>query len=481
MMTIKETYEAREFKTVTEVSGPLMFVDLKGMGGVSYGEMVEIQTTKGERRRGQVLDVSKDLAVIQCFEGTAGLETKDTICRFLGETMQIGVSKEMLGRVFNGRGTPTDGGGDIVPEKILDVNGSPINPSARQYPNEFIETGISTIDTLLTLVRGQKLPLFSGSGLPHNMLAAQIARQAKVLGTEEEFAVIFSAMGITADEARFFRDDFEETGALDKVVLFLNLADDPAIERLLTPRLALTTAEHLAYELGYHVLVILTDITAYAESLREVAAARSEVPSRRGYPGYMYSDFSTIYERAGRIFNKKGSITQLPILTLPNYDITHPVPDLTGYITEGQVFIDVGLNRKGLYPPINPLPSLSRLMKDTIGKGSTRDDHKYVADQLYALYATGRDLRDLVAVVGDESLTDTDKKILEFAILFEQKFINQDYHEDRSIFESLDIGWELLSVFDDPYRTLKRIPAEYIDKFHPDKRDKKVNFNSVDV
>ena len=481
MMTIKETYEAREFKTVTEVSGPLMFVDLKGMGGVSYGEMVEIQTTAGERRRGQVLDVSKELAVIQCFEGTSGLETKDTVCRFLGETMRIGVSQEMLGRVFNGRGIPIDGGGDIVPDKILDVNGAPINPSARQYPKEFIETGVSTIDTLLTLVRGQKLPLFSGSGLPHNMLAAQIARQAKVLGTDEEFAVIFSAMGITADEARFFRDDFEETGALDKVVLFLNLADDPAIERLLTPRLALTTAEHLAYELGYHVLVILTDITAYAESLREVAAARSEVPSRRGYPGYMYSDFSTIYERAGRIFDKKGSITQLPILTLPNYDITHPVPDLTGYITEGQVFVDVGLNRKGLYPPINPLPSLSRLMKDTIGKGSTRDDHKYVADQLYALYATGRDLRDLVAVVGDESLTDTDKKILEFAVLFEQKFINQDYHEDRSIFESLDIGWELLRVFDDPYRVLKRIPAEYIDKFHPDKRDKKVDFNSVDV
>ncbi len=481
MMTIKETYEAREFKTVTEVSGPLMFVDLKGKGGVSYGEIAEITTTTGERRRGQVLDVSKDLAVIQCFEGTSGLETKDTSCRFLGETMKIGVSQEMLGRVFNGRGVPIDGGGDIVPEKILDVNGAPINPSARQYPKEFIETGISTIDTLLTLVRGQKLPLFSGSGLPHNMLAAQIARQAKVLGTDEEFAVIFSAMGITADEARFFRDDFEATGALDKVVLFLNLADDPAIERLLTPRLALTAAEYLAYELGYHVLVILTDITAYAESLREVAAARSEVPSRRGYPGYMYSDFSTIYERAGRIFDRKGSITQLPILTLPNYDITHPVPDLTGYITEGQVFIDVGLNRKGLYPPINPLPSLSRLMKDTIGKGSTRDDHKYVADQLYALYATGRDLRDLVTVVGDESLTETDKKILEFAILFEQKFINQDYHEDRSIFESLDIGWELLSVFDDPYRVLKRIPAEYIDKFHPDKRDKKANFNSVDI
>ena len=481
MMTVKEQFDAREFQTVTEVSGPLMFVDLKGMGGVSYGEIVEITTTSGERRRGQVLDISKNLAVIQCFEGTSGLETKDTICRFLGDTMKIGVSREMLGRVFNGRGEPIDGGGGIIPEKILDVTGSPINPSARRYPKEFIQTGISTIDTLLTLVRGQKLPLFSGSGLPHNMLAAQIARQAKVLGTEEEFAVIFCAMGITADEARFFRDDFEETGALDRVALFLNLADDPAIERLLTPRLALTAAEHLAYEHDYHVLVILTDITAYAESLREVAAARSEVPSRRGYPGYMYSDFSTIYERAGRIHEKLGSITQIPILTLPNYDITHPCPDLTGYITEGQVYVDIGLNRKGLYPPINPLPSLSRLMKDTIGKGSTRDDHKYVADQLYALYATGRDLRDLVAVVGDESLTDTDKKVLEFADLFEEKFINQDYHEDRSIFESLDIGWELVSIFDNPYRVLKRIPSEYIDKFHPEKRDEKKDFNSVDI
>jgi V/A-type H+-transporting ATPase subunit B len=481
MMTVKEQFDAREFQTVTEVSGPLMFVDLKGMGGVSYGEIAEITTTSGERRRGQVLDISKNLAVIQCFEGTSGLETKDTICRFLGETMKIGVSREMLGRVFNGRGEPIDGGGGIVPEKILDVTGSPINPSARRYPKEFIQTGISTIDTLLTLVRGQKLPLFSGSGLPHNMLAAQIARQAKVLGTEEEFAVIFCAMGITADEARFFRDDFEETGALDRVALFLNLADDPAIERLLTPRLALTVAEHLAYEHDYHVLVILTDITAYAESLREVAAARSEVPSRRGYPGYMYSDFSTIYERAGRIRDKLGSITQIPILTLPNYDITHPVPDLTGYITEGQVYVDIGLNRKGIFPPINPLPSLSRLMKDTIGKGSTRDDHKYVADQLYALYATGRDLRDLVAVVGDESLTETDKKVLEFAELFEEKFINQGYHEDRSIFQSLDIGWDLVSIFDDPHRVLKRIPSEYIDKFHPEKRDEKIDFNSVDI
>ena len=480
-MTVKEKYEAREFQTVIEVSGPLLFVDLKGMGGVSYGEIVEITTTTGERRRGQVLDVSKNLAVIQCFEGTAGLETKDTTCRFLGETMKIGVSSEMLGRVFNGRGEVIDGGGDIVPDKILDVTGSPINPSARQYPKEFIETGISTIDTLLTLVRGQKLPLFSGSGLPHNMLAAQIARQAKVLGTEEEFAVIFSAMGITADEARFFRDDFEQTGALDRVVLFLNLADDPAIERILTPRLALTAAEHLAYDHDYHVLVILTDITAYAESLREVAAARSEVPSRRGYPGYMYSDFSTIYERAGRIHGKKGSITQIPILTLPNYDITHPVPDLTGYITEGQIYVDIGLNRKGLYPPINPLPSLSRLMKDTIGKGSTRSDHKYVQDQLYALYATGRDLRDLVAVVGDESLSDIDKKILEFADQFEQKFINQDYYKDRSIFESLDIGWELLGIFDDPYRVLKRIPSEVIDKFHLDKRDEKTDFKTVNI
>jgi len=478
---LEERFEAREFQTVTEVSGPLMFVDLKGMGGVSYAEIVEITTTTGEKRRGQVLDVSKNLAIIQCFEGTSGLETKDTTVRFLGETMKIGVGREMLGRVFNGRGEPIDGGGGVIPEKILDVTGSPINPSARRYPNEFIQTGISTIDTLLTLVRGQKLPLFSGSGLPHNMLAAQIARQARVLGAEEEFAVIFSAMGITADEARFFRDDFEETGALDRVVLFLNLADDPAIERLLTPRLALTVAEHLAYDHDYHVLVILTDITAYAESLREVAAARSEVPSRRGYPGYMYSDFSTIYERAGRIHGKSGSITQIPILTLPNYDITHPVPDLTGYITEGQVYVDIGLSRKGLYPPINPLPSLSRLMKDTIGKGSTRDDHKYVADQLYALYATGRDLRDLVTVVGDESLTETDKRILEFADLFEERFVNQDYHEDRTIFQSLDIGWDMVSIFDDPYRVLKRIPAEYIDKFHPEKRDKSTNFNSVDV
>lgn len=480
-MTTEKSFETREFKTVTEVSGPLLFVDLHEKGGVSYGEIAEIETVTGERRKGQVLDVSNKLAILQVFEGTSGLETKNTSVRFLGKTMEIGVSKDMLGRIFNGRGELIDGGGSIIPEKILDITGSPINPSARQYPKEFIQTGISTIDTLLTLVRGQKLPLFSGSGLPHNMLAAQIARQAKVLKAEEEFAVVFVAMGITADEARFFREDFEATGALERAVLFLNLADDPAIERILTPRLALTTAEHLAFDHGYQVLVILTDITSYAESLREIAAARSEVPSRRGYPGYMYSDFSTIYERAGRIHGKEGSITQIPILTLPNYDITHPVPDLTGYITEGQIYVDVGLNRKGLYPPINPLPSLSRLMKDTIGKGSTRDDHKYVQDQLYALYATGRDLRDLVAVVGDESLTETDKQILKFAELFEDKFINQDYYENRTIFQSLDLGWELLSIFRDPYKVLKRIPAETIDKFHPEKRDQKVDFNSVDV
>ncbi|MBA7499869.1 V-type sodium ATPase subunit B [subsurface metagenome] len=480
-MTTEKSFETREFKTVTEVSGPLLFVDLHEKGGVSYGEIAEIETVTGERRKGQVLDVSNKLAILQVFEGTSGLETKNTSVRFLGKTMEIGVSKDMLGRIFNGRGELIDGGGSIIPEKILDITGSPINPSARQYPKEFIQTGISTIDTLLTLVRGQKLPLFSGSGLPHNMLAAQIARQAKVLKAEEEFAVVFVAMGITADEARFFREDFEATGALERAVLFLNLADNPAIERILTPRLALTTAEHLAFDHGYQVLVILTDITSYAESLREIAAARSEVPSRRGYPGYMYSDFSTIYERAGRIHGREGSITQIPILTLPNYDITHPVPDLTGYITEGQIYVDVGLNRKGLYPPINPLPSLSRLMKDTIGKGSTRDDHKYVQDQLYALYATGRDLRDLVAVVGDESLTETDKQILKFAELFEDKFINQDYYENRTIFQSLDLGWELLSIFKDPYKVLKRIPAETIDKFHPEKRDQKVDFNSVDV
>lgn len=480
-MKVEETFEAREFKTVTEVSGPLLFVDLKGKGGVSYGEIVEIETVDGRRRRGQVLDVSHKLAVIQVFEGTSGLETKDTMVRFLGRTMTIGVSKDMLGRTFNGRGDPIDGGGDIIPEKVLDVTGAPINPAAREYPREFIQTGISTIDTLLTLVRGQKLPLFSGSGLPHNRIAAQIARQSKVLGTEEPFAVVFAAMGITADEARFFREDFEQTGALDRVVLFLNLAEDPAVERLLTPRLALTTAEHLAFDHDYHVLVILTDITAYAEALREIGAARNEVPGRRGYPGYMYSDFATIYERAGRIKGKKGSITQIPILSLPNYDITHPIPDLTGYITEGQIYIDLNLYRKGIYPPINPLPSLSRLMKDTIGKGSTRSDHKYVQDQLYALYAAGKDLRDLVAVVGDESLTDIDKKTLEFADLFEKKFITQDYFEDRSIFESLDIGWELLSIFENPERVLKRIPKEVIDKFHPARRDKKTNFRTTDI
>lgn len=395
--------------------------------------------------------------------------------------MEFGVSHEILGRVFSGRGITIDGGGPVAVEKILDINGAPINPSAREYPKEFIQTGISTIDTLLTLVRGQKLPLFSGSGLPHNRIAAQIARQAKVLGEEENFAVVFCAMGLTADEARFFRDDFESTGALERTVLFLNLADDPAVERLLTPRIALTAAEYLAFEKGYQVLVILTDMTTYAEALREIGAARNEVPGRRGYPGYLYSDFATIYERAGKIRGKKGSITQIPILTMPNFDITHPVPDLTGYITEGQIYIDVGLNRKGLYPPINPLPSLSRLMKECIGINSTRSDHKYVADQLYALYADGRDLRDLVAVVGSESLSDLDRKTLQFADLFEEKFINQDYHEDRTIFESLDLGWELLSIFDDPERVLKRIPIEVIKKFHPKFRDKNIDFNRTDI
>ncbi|UJG42498.1 MAG: V-type ATP synthase subunit B [Candidatus Heimdallarchaeum endolithica] len=471
----------REFQTVQQVSGPLLFVDLRNKGGVSYGEIVEIETVDGEKRNGQVLEVSQNLAVVQVFEGTRGLETDKTRVRFLGRTMEFGVSHEILGRVFSGRGITIDGGGPVAMEKILDINGAPINPSAREYPKEFIQTGISTIDTLLTLVRGQKLPLFSGSGLPHNRIAAQIARQAKVLGEEEDFAVVFCAMGLTADEARFFRDDFESTGALERTVLFLNLADDPAVERLLTPRIALTAAEYLAFEKGYQVLVILTDMTTYAEALREIGAARNEVPGRRGYPGYLYSDFATIYERAGKIRGKKGSITQIPILTMPNFDITHPVPDLTGYITEGQIYIDVGLNRKGLYPPINPLPSLSRLMKECIGINSTRSDHKYVADQLYALYADGRDLRDLVAVVGSESLSDLDRKTLQFADLFEEKFINQDYHEDRTIFESLDIGWELLSIFDDPERVLKRIPVEVIKKFHPRFRDTTIDYNRTDI
>ena len=455
--------KTREYTTVTEVTGPLMVVD--GVEGVGYNEIVEIETPAGEHRQGQVLEVQKDVAVIQVFEGTSDLNTKNTKTRFTGDTAKIGVSKEMMGRIFNGTGKPIDGGPEIIPEKELDINGSPMNPASREFPEEFIQTGISTIDGMNTLVRGQKLPIFSGSGLPHNDLAAQIARQAKVLGGESEFAVIFAAMGITHEDAYFFMRDFERTGALEKVTVFMNLADDPAIERILTPKMALTTAEYLAFEKNMQVLVILTDITNYCEALREISAARDEVPGRRGYPGYMYTDLAGMYERAGRIQGKEGSITQMPILVMPQDDITHPIPDLTGYITEGQIVLSRNLHRKGIYPPVDPLPSLSRLMSGGIGEGKTRADQSGVSDQLYSAYAEGRELRDLVAVVGEEALTERDQKFLEFADNFENQFITQSKDEDRGIEETLDLGWKLLSIL--PRNQLKRVKDEFIDQYLP--------------
>ena len=456
--------KTKEYTTVTEVTGPLMVVE--GVEGVAYDEIVEIETPSGEHRQGQVLEVKEDVAVIQVFEGTTDLNTKNTKTRFTGETAKIGVSQEMMGRIFNGTGQPIDGGPEIIPEKELDINGSPMNPASREYPEEFIQTGISTIDGMNTLVRGQKLPIFSGSGLPHNDLAAQIARQAKVLGGDSEFAVIFAAMGITHEEANFFMRDFERTGALEKVTVFMNLAYDPAIERILTPKMALTTAEYLAFEKNMQVLVILTDLTNYCEALREISAARNEVPGRRGYPGYMYTDLAGIYERAGRIGGKEGSITQMPILIMPQDDITHPIPDLTGYITEGQIVLNRNLHRKGIYPPVDPLPSLSRLMSGGIGEGKTRPDHSGVSDQLYSAYAEGRELRDLVAVVGEEALTERDQKFLEFADKFETEFITQAVDEDRSIGETLDLGWKLLSIL--PKTELKRVKDEFIEQYLPE-------------
>ncbi|MDR2967406.1 MAG: ATP synthase subunit B [Methanobacteriaceae archaeon] len=455
--------KTREYTTVTEVSGPLMIVE--GVEGVAYSEIVEIETPDGENRRGQVLEVKRDIAVIQVFEGTSDLNTKTTKTRFTGETAKIGVSLDMLGRIFDGTGKPMDGGPEIIPEKELDINGSPMNPSAREFPAEFIQTGISTIDGMNTLVRGQKLPIFSGSGLPHNELAAQIARQAKVIGEDTEFAVIFAAMGITHEEANYFMNDFERTGALERVTVFMNLADDPAIERILTPKMALTTAEYLAFEHNMHVLVILTDLTNYCEALREISAARDEVPGRRGYPGYMYTDLAGIYERAGRIAGQEGSITQMPILVMPQDDITHPIPDLTGYITEGQIVLSRDIHRKGIYPPVDVLPSLSRLMSGGIGEERTREDHSGVSDQLYSAYAEGRDLRDLVAVVGEEALTERDQKFLQFADEFEKQFITQARDEDRTIIETLDLGWKLLSLL--PKSELKRVREEHIPKYLP--------------
>lgn len=450
----------KQYQTISYVTGPLVFIE--NVRGVSYNEMVRLILPDGSQKTGQVLECTENYAVIQVFEGTSGIDTKATRVIFEEEVARINVSEEMLGRIFNGRGEPIDGGPEIVPKARLEITGAPINPFARAQPSDFIQTGISAIDGLNTLVRGQKLPIFSGAGLPANELVAQIIRQATVRGGEE-FAIVFGAMGITSREASFFKREFQTTGAINKVVFFLNLADDPTVERLLTPRAALTVAEYLAFEKDMHVLVILSDMTNYCEALREISTAREEVPGRRGYPGYMYTDLATIYERAGRIKGKHGSITQLVILTMPDDDITHPIPDLTGYITEGQIVLSRHLHRRGIYPPIDVLPSLSRLMNLGIGPGKTREDHRGVADQLYASYAEGRDLRRLVSIIGEEALTETDRKYLKFADEFEEVFIGQGT-ENRTIERTLEIGWELLSML--PKSDLKRIKREFIEKYY---------------
>jgi len=466
----------KEYKTITEISGPLVFADIDEP--VGYDEMVEIETPNGDVRRGQVLESTSEFVAIQVFEGTSGID-RDSSVRFLGETLQMPLTEELLGRVLSGSGEPIDGGPEIEPDEEREIVGAAINPTAREYPQEFIQTGVSAIDGMNTLIRGQKLPIFSGSGLPHNDLALQIARQASVPEEEEgedeegsEFAVIFGAMGITQEEANEFMDDFERTGALERSVVFMNLADDPAVERTVTPRMALTTAEYLAFEEDYHVLVILTDMTNYCEALREIGAAREEVPGRRGYPGYMYTDLAQLYERAGRIEGREGSVTQIPILTMPGDDDTHPIPDLTGYITEGQIYIDRDLNSQGIEPPVNVLPSLSRLMDDGIGEGFTREDHADVSDQAYAAYAEGEDLRDLVNIVGREALSELDNKYLDFADAFEETFVQQGHDTNRSVDETLDIGWELLSGL--PKEALNRIDEDLIEEYYVEDESEEV-------
>lgn len=456
-----------EYKTTTEVTGPLLIVE--GVEGVGFDELVEVEMASGELRRGKVLEVNKDRAVIQMFEGTSGLNIPDTKVRFQGDVLKLAVSGDLLGRTFSGSGKPLDDQPEIVPDELRDINGSPINPAARAYPNDFIQTGISTIDGMNTLVLGQKLPIFSGSGLPHSRLAAQIARQATVPSASKssqgdiQFAVVFAAMGITFEEAEFFINDFTTRGAIEHSVLFINLADDPAVERIATPRMALTAAEYLAYTRHMHVLVIMTDMTKYAEALREVSSARKEVPGRRGYPGYLYSDLATLYERAGRIQGEEGSITQLPILSMPEDDKTHPIPDLTGYITEGQIVLARDLHQKGIYPPVQVLGSLSRLMPKGIGKGKTREDHSGVANQLFASYARGQEVRELATILGEGSLTETDKKYLEFVRGFEDTFVRQGADENRTIEETLSIGWKLLSIL--PKSELKRLKPEQIEQY----------------
>lgn len=455
----------KEYMTISDVMGPLIVVEQ--VEEVHYDELVEVQMASGEIRRGRVLEASHGRALVQLFEGTRGLDIKKSKVRFLGKVIEIGVSLDMLGRVFDGSGRPIDKGPKIIPEARLDIEGNPINPCSRAYPSEFIQTGISAIDCMNPLVRGQKLPIFSGAGLPHPQMAAQIARQAKVLGAEEKFAVVFAAMGITFEEADYFISDFRKTGAIERAVLFMNLADDPVIERIATPRMALTVAEFLAFEKGMHVLVILTDMTNYCEALREISAARKEVPGRRGYPGYMYTDLASIYERAGRIMDKPGSITQMPILTMPEDDKTHPIPDLTGYITEGQIILSRDLHNKGIYPPINVSLSLSRLKDKGIGEGKTREDHAGVLNQLSAAYDRGKEARELAVVLGEAALTPLDKKYLKFAEAFENRFVRQGDHENRSIVETLDLGWELMTLI--PRGELKRLKDEHIERYLPAK------------
>jgi V/A-type H+-transporting ATPase subunit B len=452
----------KEYRTIQEVAGPLMLV--QGVEGVAFDELAEIELENGEKRRCRVLEIDGGNALVQLFESSTGINLASSKVRFLGRSMELGVSEDMLSRVFDGLGRPIDGGPDILPEQRLDINGLPMNPAARNYPQEFIQTGVSAIDGLNTLVRGQKLPIFSASGLPHANLAAQIARQAKVRGTTEPFAVVFAAMGITFEEANFFTESFRETGAIDRTVMFINLANDPAIERISTPRMALTAAEYLAFEKDMHVLVILTDITNYADSLREVSAARKEVPGRRGYPGYMYTDLASLYERAGRKKGKSGSITMIPILTMPEDDKTHPIPDLTGYITEGQIILSRELHRQGLEPPIDVLPSLSRLKDKGIGVGKTRKDHANTMNQIFAAYARGKEAKELMVVLGEAALTDIDKLYAAFADAFEKEYVSQGYNTDRNIEETLDLGWKLLKML--PRTELKRIKDELLDEYY---------------
>ncbi|MDO4529133.1 MAG: V-type ATP synthase subunit B [Lachnospiraceae bacterium] len=452
----------KEYRTIQEIAGPLMLV--QGVEGVTYNELGEIELASGEKRRCKVLEIDGSNAVVQLFESSTGINPQESKVRFLGRTMELGVSEDMLSRVFDGLGRPIDGGPEILPDKRMDVNGLPMNPAARNYPQEFIQTGVSAIDGLNTLVRGQKLPIFSMSGLPHADLAAQIARQAKVRGTDEQFAVVFAAMGITFEEANFFTRSFTETGAIDRTVMFVNLANDPAVERLATPKMALTAAEYLAFEKNMHVLVILTDITNYADSLREVSAAQKEVPGRRGYPGYMYTDLATMYERAGRQEGKTGSITMIPILTMPEDDKTHPIPDLTGYITEGQIILSRELFRQGIQPPIDVLPSLSRLKDKGIGEGKTRADHANTMNQLFAAYARGKEAKELMVVLGEAALTEMDKLYAKFADEFEKRYVSQGFSANRDIEETLDLGWELLRIL--PRTELKRIKDEFLDKYY---------------